>query len=239
MPSYYTGHIFGIKNTCFKTYNMSDFGKSSLEAAVRDHPESIPAKAILENFSHFVNLHDILDGKWEYGWGSYMFDGRTYKWQRDTLKKQEALFRVGETTSNVLEIGVYLGHSLLILLISNPNLKITCIDNDTRFAPKAVEYLNSHFGNRVTFFLGDAVDIINSLTPISNFDMVHVDADHNNEAVLKQFHAAKKIACEKAYFVFDDYEATRGAVDSLLVSNVLKKLVLPMCLWTNIVTQLN
>jgi predicted O-methyltransferase YrrM len=144
-----------------------------------------------------------------------------------------------KTATNVLEIGVYLGHSLLILLISNPNLKITCIDNDARFSPKAVEYLNSHFGNRVTFFLGDAVDIINSLTPISKFDMVHVDADHNNEAVLKQFHAAKKIACEKAYFVFDDYEATRGAVDSLLVSNVLKKLVLPMCLWTNIVTQLN
>jgi hypothetical protein len=218
---------------------MSGFGRASLDAAVRDHPESIPAKAILDNFAHFVNLHNVLEGKWEYGWGSYMFDGRSYEWQRETLKKQEALFRVGEKSKNVLEIGVYLGHSLLLLLISNPNLKITCVDNDARFAPKAVEYLNLHFGNRITFFLGDATDIINSLTPEPKFDMIHVDADHNNEAVLKQFHAARKIATENAYFVFDDYEATRGAVDSLLVSNVLKKLVLPMCLWTNIVTQLN
>jgi hypothetical protein len=218
---------------------MSDFGRAILESAVRDHPESIPAKTILENFSHFVNLHNILGGKWEFGWGSYMFDGRSYQWQRETLKKQEALFRVGENATNVLEIGVYLGHSLLLLLISNPNLKITCVDNDSRFAPKAVEYLNSQFNNRVTFFLGDAVDIVNSLPTSNKFDMVHIDADHNNDAVLKQFQASRKFACMNAHFVFDDYEATRGAVDSLLASDVLTKLVLPMCLWTNIVTQLN
>ena len=211
---------------------MSEFGRASLEAAVKDHPESIPARVILNNFEHFVNIHNILGGKWEYGWGSYMFDGRSYEWQRATLKKQEALFRVGEQTNNILEIGVYLGHSLLILLIS-------CVDNDARFAPKVVEYLNAQFGNRVTFFLGDAVDVINSLPSYSKFDMVHVDADHNNDAVLKQYHAARKFTTDDAYFVFDDYEATRGAVDSLLNTNVLKKMVLPMCLWTNIVTQLN
>lgn len=218
---------------------MSDFGRASLEAAVRDHPESIPARVMLTNFDHFINIHNILCGKWEYGWGSYMFDGRSYEWQRATLKKQEALFRVGEKANDVLEIGVYLGHSLLILLISNPNLRITCVDNDARFAPKVVEYLNSQFGNRVTFFLGDAVEVINDLPTYIKFDMVHVDADHNNEAVLKQFYAARKFTLNDAHFVFDDYEATRAAVDSLLNTNVLKKLVLPMCLWTNIVTQLN
>ena len=113
---------------------MTDFGKSILESAVRDHPESIPAKRLLENFHHFVNIHEVLNGKWEWGWGSYMFNGLKYIWQRETLKKQEALFRVGEKSKNALEIGVYLGHSLLILLISNPDLKITEIFNaDLRY----------------------------------------------------------------------------------------------------------
>lgn len=217
---------------------MSDYGKSILEAAVRDHPESIPAKYILDNFHHFINLHNILDGKWEFGWGSYMFNGRKYEWQRETLKKQEALFRVGEQSKNVLEIGVYLGHSLLILLISNPTLKITCVDNDQRFAPKAVEYLNKAFNNRITFYLGDATNIINSIKPENNFDLVHIDADHNNEAVLRQFNASRKISTRDAFFVFDDYEATRNTIDSLINTNIVRQLVLPNCLWTNIVTKL-
>ena len=216
---------------------MTDFGKSILESAVRDHPESIPAKKILENFHHFVNINEVLNGKWEWGWGSYMFNGLNYIWQRETLKKQEALFRVGEKSKNALEIGVYLGHSLLILLISNPDLKITCIDNDDRFSPKVVDYLNKNFGNRLFFHLGDAVKIIDTL-PTGSFDLVHVDADHNNEAVMKQFNSAKRCALSDAHFVFDDYEATRGTIDLLLKENILKSLVLPNCLWTNIVTQL-
>jgi len=217
---------------------MTDYGRSILESAVHDHPESAPAKCILDNFNHFINLHNILEGKWEYGWGSYMFNGVKYEWQRETLKKQEALFRVGEKAKNVLEVGVYLGHSLLILLISNPELKITCVDNDQRFSPKVVDYLNKEFNNRVTFHLGDATDVINSLQSENKFDLVHIDADHNNDAVLKQFYASRKVSTDDAYFVFDDYEATRGAIDHLIRTNVIEKLVLPMCLWTNIVTKL-
>jgi hypothetical protein len=217
---------------------MGDYGRIILESAVRDHPESIPAKVILDNFHHFINLHTILDGKWEFGWGSYMFNGRKYEWQRETLKKQEALFRVGEKCKNVLEVGVYLGHSLLILLISNPNLKITCIDNDSRFAPKAVEYLNKMFDNRINFYLGEATNVIESLSPENKFDFVHIDADHNNMAVLKQFDVSRKISTDDAYYVFDDYEATREAIDHLLQKNIVTQLVLPNCLWTNIVTRL-
>ena len=139
--------------------------------------------------------------------------------------------------TNALEIGVYLGHSLLIMLIANPTLTITCIDNEDRFARKAVEYLNMHFNNRVTFIHDDAVSAINRLMPDS-FDFVHVDADHNDIAVNAQFNASLRVAKMGSYVVFDDYEAVKKTVDGFIYKGFLKHIVTPYCLWTNSVCQL-
>jgi len=213
------------------------YGKEILEEIVKKHPDSFPAIKLLENFSHFEGLYKVLDGKWEYGWGSYLFNGQEYKYQSETLKKQEELYCYSAKASNALEIGVYLGHSLLIMLIANPTLKITCIDNEDRFARKAVEYLNLHFNDRVTFIHGDAVSAISKL-PTDYFDLIHVDADHNDIAVNAQFNASMRVAKLGAYVVFDDYDAVKTTVDGLIYKGFLKHIVTPQCLWTNCVTQL-
>lgn len=213
------------------------FGRESLEAAVKDHPESTPAKVLLDNFHHYEALHTVLNGEWIYGWGSYMFFGDVYTYQREMLKKQEALFRVGQVSRHVLEVGVYVGHSLLILLASNPDLKITCIDIDSRYAPKVVDYLNSHFNNRVTFILGDAVEIMKTL-PDNTYDCVHIDADHVIPAVTAQFTEARRLATLGAFIVFDDYEALRPAIDGWIDEKILNHVFTPWCLYTNIITNL-
>jgi spermidine synthase len=214
------------------------FGREALEAAVRDHPESVPAAALLQQFHHFEAIHDILNGEWIYGVGGYMFYGTTYKYQRAMLKKQEALFRVGQCSKHILEIGVYLGHSLLILLASNPRLQITCIDNDPRFAPKVVDYLNIHFNNRITFILGDALVIMKDL-PNNAFDAIHIDADHNKTTFIPQFDEARRLAIHGAFFVFNDYEALRPIIDDwIFTQKILNLVFLPWGQYTNIVTNI-
>lgn len=222
------------------------FGREILEQAVSHHPESVTARVLLENFHHFEAIHGVLKGQWIEGWGSYMFDGRNYRYQRETLKKQEALFRVGAaagtatagTAARVLEVGVYVGHSLLILLLSNPTLRITCIDCDKRYSPLVVDYLNQHFGDRVDFILGDAVEAMKRL-PAGTFDVVHIDADHVIPAVTAQFAEARRLARAGATVVFDDYEALRPAIDDWISTGVLQVVETPWCLWTNIVTRLS
>jgi hypothetical protein len=212
---------------------ISTYGKEDIDNAVAWHPNSKAANLIRDAFDHFVLLGD----RFHPGWGSYMIDGERYRYHLATLKKQEALVRVGEVSSHVLEIGVYLGHSLLLLLLSNPTLRITCIDNDSTFSPKAVKYLNSQFGNRITFHLGNAADILPTLPPMT-YDCVHIDADHYDEAVRQQFALSKPLATPGAFFVFDDYDAVHTVIDDLLATHVLDEIERPGCLWTNIVTQL-
>lgn len=214
------------------------FGKDTLEGVVKRHPDSFPAVKLLENFHHFEGLFFALGGKWQPGWGSYLFNGQAYSYQEETLRKQEELYRYSMNAKNALEIGVYVGHSLLLMLLANPDLKITCIDNDDQFAKKAVDYLNTHFNNRVTFIHNDAIKALESLESES-FDLIHIDADHNDDAVLAQFNASTCLASKNATVIFDDYDAVRKTIDGLIESGRLNLVKKPECLWRNCVTTLN
>lgn len=212
-------------------------GKDKLEEIVRLHPDSFPAKKLLDNFQHFSGLHDAIGGKWVYGWGSYLFDGVTYTYNERCLKKQEELYRYAMSVNNVLEIGVYTGHSLLLLLIANPTLRITAVDIDDKIAGPAIEYLNSVFGNRIQFICGDAVTVMRSL-PLNSYDFIHIDADHNNEAVSAQFNACVPLAKSNAFIVFDDYDAVKETIHHFIDTGYLQHIVTPKCLWRNCVTRL-
>jgi hypothetical protein len=218
--------------------NIPLYGELELLKAIEWHKDCLTARVLHNHFHHFIQLYDAVGRGHIHGWGSYLFDGLKYSYQLQTLKKQEALFRVGQKASHLLEIGVYLGHSLLILLISNPTLRITCIDNDARYSPKAVEYLNQYFGNRITFHLGDASEVLKTL-PFDEYDAIHIDADHTHEAVRSHFVHSLPLAKKNALVIFDDYEATQSLIDKFITDKVLTIVELPKCLWTNIVTQLN
>lgn len=205
-----------------------DYGRSQLNGHTTEYTMCLQA-----NFHHFIALGSRFHG----GCGSYMFDGQRYMYQMDTLAKQEALYAVGKASTRVLEVGVYLGHSLLILLMSNPNLTITCIDNDASFSPRAVEYLNVHFGNRVTFHLGHSAEIL--ARDLGTFDCIHIDADHRPEPVSREFALARRLAAPNATFVFDDYEALRSLIDGWVKDGTLTHVTTPWCLWTNTITRLN
>lgn len=206
-----------------------DFGRSRLT------PDSPMKSALLKNFHHFIALGTQ---GFHRGCGSYLFDGQSYLYQPETLKKQEALFETGRKVNRLLEIGVYLGHSLLILLLSNPSLQIVCIDNDAKFSPYAVEYLNKHFDNRITFYLGTSKEVILNQN-LGMFDCIHIDAEHSIPAVFEDYTMTKPLAAPKTYFIFDDYEAVRSLIDGLINSNQLTHVETPWCLWTNIITLLN
>ena len=213
------------------------FNKEALEEIVRIHPGSFPAKKLLENFHLFEQLFFALDQKWMYGCGSYLIDGSKYAYCPSMLKKQEELYRYAMSASNVLEVGTYLGHSLLLMLLANNNLKITAIDYDTTYAGPAIAFLNRIFGNRITFIHSDAVEGLKTLEH-NQFDLIHIDADHHDSAVTAQFNHALPLAKENCIFVFDDYDAISKTVHNLFDTNILEKVIIPDCHCRNAITRL-
>ena len=114
---------------------------------------------------------------------SYLFDGIEYKYDSRTYKKQELLYENAKTAKNVLEIGTYMGHSLLIMLLANPNLKITCIDCDDTYTSPVISVLNKYFNNAITFIHKDSLSAMREIN--SKFDFFHIDGNLKNEQVMQ------------------------------------------------------
>tara|TARA_R110000796_G_scaffold2298_7_gene9138 strand:- start:350 stop:997 length:648 start_codon:yes stop_codon:yes gene_type:complete len=137
--------------------------------------------------------------------GSYMISGQDYSYMNDHFIKQELLFNKVKNIKSVLEVGVYMGHSMFIMLMANPYLKITAIDICDNYAKPCIEILNKHFNNNITFLHGNSLNILPTIK--EKFDFFHIDAQHENHMVKKEFDLILPLNDDKNYLtcIFDDW----------------------------------
>ena len=76
---------------------------------------------LYENRHIFYEIYDKCSNTFVRGCGSYLFNGQKYVYDESMYEKQELLFRLAQDASRALEIGTYMGHSLLIMLLANPS----------------------------------------------------------------------------------------------------------------------
>lgn len=153
---------------------------------------------------HFEKIYEVCGHKFDKGCGSYLFDGKNYKLLDDIYKKQILLFNKVKDKSNVLEIGTYMGHSLLIMLVSNPKINVTTIDLDDRYAKPATSYLKSEFPDaKINFIHNNSLNVMKKLK--LKFDFFHVDGAHKNKIITQEFNCIKNLNnTETLEIIFDD-----------------------------------
>ena len=226
------------------------FGRHSLESAVRDHSESTPARTLLQNFHHFTNLYAIVEPTRIQGKPTCIINGDTnppssgqtptgwYAFERAILHKQEVLFRVGSVSKRALVIGAYLGHAVLILLISNPKLHITLVEDDPSVrASEIVQYLQEHFPHRITLYNWGIEDTLAHL-PNAAYDLMYMDRDYTYPVITSHMASLTRLSRQGAFFVIDGYEMVKPVIDSWIHQGRMNKVMLSQCLWTSIVTNL-
>ena len=214
----------------------TSWGQERLEAAVRDHTESTPAKGILQTFQHFIQLYELMGPHLVRNKPTCLINGQQYMYDRALLHKQEVMFRTGQVSKHALVFGSYCGHTLLILLASNPALKIVCVDNSP-YSPAIVHYLNQHFYNRIMLFVGQPKDALN-LFADNVFDLVHLDTDATIPLIFHHFQAIQRVAIQGAFIMIDGYEPIKSLIDTWIEHGILSKTMISPCLWTSIVTNL-
>jgi len=190
---------------------------------------------LLKNKNIFYEIYEACGNKFWTGCGSYLFDGQTYKYCDLMYEKQELLFNSVKNVKNVLEIGTYMGHSLLIMLLSNPDLKITCIDICDEFTLPAVTVLNKHFNNAIEFIHSDSLSSLKKME--DNFDFFHIDGWHENDYIRNEFVLIKKLnnsVDNVLRVIFDDQCSLQNLQNEIRYHyNVIKEII-PNCSWNNI-----
>ena len=129
--------------------------------------------------------------------------------------KRRNLFNLAKHVSTVMEVGVNGGHSLFLMLSSNPNLKVIGIDVAEKlveswapvdkYVPAAFRWLEKEFPLQCTFIKG------NSLVEVPKFclenpsmvvDAVHLDGAKDTH--LRELLSILPLMRKNGFVIFDD-----------------------------------
>ena len=187
---------------------------------------------------NFQGIYKACGNKFWFTCGSYLMDGQKYKYDKRMLGKQILLYKLAKENSKILEVGVYMGHSMLIMLTSNPKLKITGLEIDNRYAPKAVNYLKKKFSNsKVDLILGDSIENLKKIK--SGYDLYHIDGDHRPIKIFKEIYACIKLHKKKKIkILFDDVDMMTGVEKILFSSFKIKKFIKPKSRFRNLYVEM-
>ena len=94
----------------------------------------------------------------------------------DSLKEKRRNFlSLSKRRNKILEIGFNAGHSALIMLLGNPDARITIIDTCQHpYTEACFGYLDSRFPGRLRLIKGDSTRVIEELKG-EKFDLIHYD----------------------------------------------------------------
>jgi hypothetical protein len=191
------------------------------------------SQTLLNAEEHFFNLHERHGKKWHLNWGGYLFDGKSYEYCIDMYDKQKLIYDVAKTKNSVLEIGTYVGHSLLLMLLANPKLIVTCIDISDEYAKPSIDYLKEVFPQASIEFIHrsslDALPTINK-----KYDMFHIDGTHKNKLITEEFHRClEKRSSNTVSVIFDDVHSCQKLVKSIEENMTVLESYTPGCLFSN------
>lgn len=194
---------------------------------------------LIEKYDIFNKVFQSCNHEFVNGCGSYLFEGKHYIYSDKMYEKQKLLFETAKKATNLLEIGVYLGHSLFIILLANPNIKITCIDIDDKYSFPSIQVLEKYFDTKITFIKNDCKLSLPNIN--TKFDFFHMDSLHEENHVLFEFtNTIKNIDETKnlIYYVFNDYECFPETIKKInsgvLISDYKPSSVnIPLCDWKN------
>jgi hypothetical protein len=150
-------------------------------------------------------------------------------------EKQELLFKNAKTATNVLEIGTYMGHSLFIMLLANPQLKITCIDISNEMTLPATTVLNKYFNNAITFIHSDSIYALKNIQ--QKFDFFHIDGHHDNNYISHEFYLIHKLNSRSdnvLRVMFDDEDSLKKLQTDIQIQYYIINKINPKCAWSNV-----
>jgi hypothetical protein len=194
----------------------------------------------IDNYDVFLEIYKACDFRFMHGCGSYLFGGRDYVYSERMYEKQKLLYETAKKCDRFLEIGVYMGHSLFIVLLANPNIEVTCIDIDGRYSRPALEVLSRRFSKSFNFIQGDSLTVLPLID--ETFDLFHIDGHHTAQYLEAEFNQClNKRFKSTCFFVIDDYDAYPNSLNEILKGSSSYSVLdfsIPNCFARNIVMQI-
>jgi len=179
--------------------------------------------------NHILNIADILDEAGETVEGNLICDVSSDNFiDERNESKIHNLLKLVEGKSKICEIGVNAGHSLLLMVSSNPNAEYLLFDlGGHSYTRPCIQYIrNAYPSTKITEVYGDTNLTLREYVKINelhNFDMIHIDGGHETHTVVNDFIYTQDLLKPDGIVIFDDYNF--GSIKDVVDYYVDRKII--------------
>jgi predicted O-methyltransferase YrrM len=127
--------------------------------------------------------------------------------------------------NNVMEIGFNAGFSTLLMLLTNPNVKINCFDiAEHKYTIPCYNKLKELFKDRINLTIGDSTKTVINNSDI--YDLIHIDGGHDNNVAISDIENSYRLSRSGTILIMDDYDFTnlKNLWNNYITKYKLKKL---------------
>jgi predicted O-methyltransferase YrrM len=102
-----------------------------------------------------------------------------------------------------MEIGFNTGFSALVMLLSNPNIHISCFDSgEHSYVLPCFKKLQETFGNRITLIHGESRNTLSMVNTV--YDFIHIDSSNSSdETIHENIKNALRLSREGTIIIYD------------------------------------
>jgi predicted O-methyltransferase YrrM len=145
------------------------------------------------------NCNELLEGN------VFMFHNTTeFTDEYINRAKNISSILLNKNIKNVMEIGFNSGFSVLLMLLSNPNIKITCFDlGEHKYTLPCYEKLKETFKNRIELIIGDSVKTLPTIIDI--YDLIHIDGSISTEIAASDIINSYRLSKQGTIIILNDY----------------------------------
>jgi predicted O-methyltransferase YrrM len=117
------------------------------------------------------------------------------------------LITLAKGCEKICEIGVNAGHSLLLMVSTNPFANYLVFDLGAHsYTRPCVEYIKSEYpSTKITEVYGDTKLTLINQEGRNEFDLIHIDGGHDTHTVVNDFIYTQHLLKPNGIVVFDDY----------------------------------
>lgn len=203
-----------------KIANMAKFLNSIKEVTINNNINE--AKNYID-----TNLLPIINNCGELLEGNIFMLHHTTNYTDIFLNKTKNISNMvlNKNLKDVMEIGFNAGFSTLLMLLSNPNINITCFDlGEHTYTIPCYNKMKETFGNRINIIIGDSTKTLQKVNSI--YDLIHIDGGHATEVANSDIINSYRLSKQGTILIMDDYDVSNlhNLWDSYIIKYNLKKL---------------
>jgi hypothetical protein len=183
---------------------------------------------LLEN-THVKNIQNILEIVGERIEGNLVCDKIPSNYIiHETIDKIRNLQYLCKGKKKICEIGINACHSLLIMLLENPDADYLLFDlNNHRYTEPCLKYIRNSFPNtKISVVYGNSIEtitkyVMDHVDELNTYDLCHIDGGHTEDIFSVDYNNIKQLSKENSIVIFDDYDygPIRDFVDKKVSNN--------------------